>query len=397
LPVILLGIYPCSVLIANGVDGIWDDIIHGEISASTPAFTGNVSRYTSRFVYATFIAMVVFKRFSINDYKNYLFGLSKVINVFLVVGIVEFLFKMVLGLKKTWGVMMETMLGFSESTVYDAELRGDSYGINLFTRESSHFAFTLLLCLIINMAINICKGRKNGINRYTFVILVLMLLSTSFSMVLFLAAFITIFLLYRWTVLCPPSMKREILTLIIVILSCSSLLVAVIVENSDGFVAGRLLNLTSNIGDFFNMDADGKYSSSLGDFSAFARIYSVVMTLSAFVARPLFGISLGAAYCHGATAMLLSGIGIVGVFFLLRFYFYGLPYQKCFQAKKATYSIAVFVYFFVNLFNSLELKPFCNTTLIAVSICFCVIFSCQNKKLKKIQYDSKNYTLLLAE
>ena len=233
------------------------------------------------------------------------------------------------------------------------------------------------------MATNIWRGRKNGVDKFTIIILVLMLLSTSFSMVMFVAAFMAIFLLYRWTVLCPSTMKREITALTLVVFLGSSLVMAVLVANSEGFVAGRLLNLTSNLGDFFNMDADGKYSSSLGDFSAFVRIYSTIMTLNAFFSRPLFGLSLGAAYCHGATAMLLSGIGIVGMFFLIKFYFYAVPYYKWFNIKSLSYAIGIFIYFFINMLNSLELRPFCNTTLIAVAICFSVVFSQQSPKLKK--------------
>ena len=374
-------LYPCTALIADGVDGGWDDIIHGYISATTPSFTSNVSRYTMRFFYATFIAMVVYKRIKEDELKHYLFVLSKLTNVFIIIGYVEYLFKS-LGHNKLWGEILETMLGFTESTVYVAELRGSSLGLNLFSRESSHFAFSLLLCLIINMATNIMKGRKNGLDKFTIVILLLMLLSTSFSMVMFLAGFMIIFLLYRWTVLCPATTKKEIITLVAVAFLGSSLVMTLLYANQNSFVAGRLLNLTGQLGEFFNMDADGKYRNSLGDFSAFARIYSVIMTIKAFLARPLFGISLGAAYCHGSTAMLLSGIGIVGVYFLVKFYFYDTPCHRWFCIKRVSYLIGIIVYFIINMLNSLELRPFCNTTLIAVSICFCIIFS--HRKIKLI-------------
>lgn len=381
IPIILLMLYPCTILIADGVDGGWDDIIHGYISATTPSFTSNVSRYTMRFFYATFIAMVVYKRIKEDDLKHYLIVLSKMNIVFIIIGFVEYFFKTI-GLNKLWGEMLETMLGFTESTVYVAELRGGDLGLNLFTRESSHFAFSLLLCLIINLATNILSGRKNGLDKFTIVILLLMLLTTSFSMVMFLVGFMVIFFLYRWTVLCPATTKKEIIILMAVVFFGSSLVMTVLYANQDSFVTGRLLNLTGQLGEFFNMDADGKYRSSLGDFSAFARIYSVIMTLNAFLARPLFGISLGAAYCHGATAMLLSGIGIVGVYFLVKYYFYDTPYHRWFNIKKVSYLMGIFIYFFINMLNSLELRPFCNTTLIAVAICFSVVFSRQSPKLK---------------
>ena len=206
-----------------------------------------------------------------------------------------------------------------------------------------------------------------------------MLLSTSFSMILFLSAFLFVYLLYRWTILCPPTMKREITSLFLFIFFLSSSATFFLISNSDGFVIGRLINLTNQLDGLLNFS--GTYDGSLGDSSTFIRIYSVIMTLNAFVSRPLFGISLGAAYCHGATAMLLSGIGIVGVYSLIRFYFFYVTVYKRFIIKKLSFISAIMVYLIVNLLNSLELKPFCNSTLIAVSICFCVIFSYKNKRL----------------
>ena len=70
-----------------------------------------------------------------------------------------------------------------------------------------------------------------------------------------------------------------------------------------------------------------------------------------------------------------SGIGIVGVFFFIRFFFFDVPYLKKFKVKRTSYIIAIVVYFLLNLLNSKELAPFCYSSIVAIAICFCVIFS----------------------
>ena len=374
IPIVLLFFFPSDALVADGVNGIWDDIINGDIQAENPSITANVSRYTLRFIFAAYIALTIYMNFEKDDYKEYLFKLFDAINVFLIIGIIEFVSKAFLGLGEVWGASMESLLGYTDSTyIYENRERGSGFELALFTRESSHYVFSLLLCLIINLAVNIGKGKKNGIDVFTIICVLLILLSTSFSSILYLLSFIILYLLYRWMILCPPTMKKEMIFTITAGVLGSSLIMTILVSNSDGFITERLLNLFRNYDDLLNVDTE--WDIVLDDFSSFARIYSVFMTIVAFLSRPVFGLSLGAAYCHGATAMLLSGIGIVGVFFFIRFFFFDVPYLKLFKVKRTSYIIAIVVYFLLNLLNSKELAPFCYSSIIAIAICFCVIFS----------------------
>lgn len=377
IPILFLILFPSDVLIADGVyNGIWDDVLTGEGAAVPPSVNGSVITYTRRFIYATFIAVTVYENFGYDDYKYFLINLSKIVKFFLLLGLLEVLVRNVLGYGLLWGQFLESILGYTESTyIYDDYSRGDDGGIGLalFTREASHYAFSLLLCLIINFAGNLFKDCNKRFDLFTAICIFLMLLSTSFSTILFLSTFVVLYLIYRWTILCPSTMKKEILFVSLFIFVGSSIFVSVLSGHSDGFVTGRLLNFYDQFGDFF--DVEGLYDESLGDSSTFVRIYSVIMTVIAFLSRPLFGLSLGAAYCHGATAMLLSGIGIFGMCYFVKFYFYDKSFNILFKVRNIPFIAAIFLYFLINMLNSLELRPFCNTTLIAIALCFSVIYS----------------------
>ena len=115
------------------------------------------------------------------------------------------------------------------------------------------------------------------------------------------------------------------------------------------------------------------------DWSNRVRLLSIYQTILAFLHRPLFGYGVGAVCCHGATAMMLAGCGIVGVYYWAKFYFFSRTIQTKFHPNKKGYLISILVFLFVTVFYSNGVKAFYELSAIMLVICFSVIFT-QRKK-----------------
>jgi len=371
LPLFLLIIFPSKALVADAYRVTWDEIVFDGLSPVHPAITNGVLKFTLKFLISSFIVLYLYNNFSKEKCMQFIIYLSKIINYFLFLGIIECIVKNLFGNIELWGNITEFFFGSTPSTVYEARLRGGTYELNLFSKEASHYAYTLFLSMIILFARNIFIGNKSGVNFSLLLCVALMILSTSFSVVLFLASFFVLFLLYRWGVLRPSTQKYEKLVLIAVSVFGFSGFMSFIIANDDGFVFGRLSNFIENWQVFFDINN----TVTFGDGSTYVRIMSILQTFAAFLDRPFFGFSIGSVFCHGSTAMLFAGIGLIGVIFWTKFYFYTFYLSKRLFYHKRLYLAAIIVYFGVNTFNSLSLRPFYDMTLITIVICYYFILS----------------------
>lgn len=372
-PVVLLALFPSNELVTpSGVR--WDDVVFEGESLTRPVVNGTVLKMTTKFSIYTVMAIYANATFTTHHYQRILHKLSIGMKFFLILGIAEFVIKNILDGNTIWGHTLETLFGTSEFTVYEARLRGGTYELNLFTKEASHYAYALFLMPIIILADNLIQGKKNGISLSIFICIILSLISTSFSTLLFVFAFFYIFLLYRWGIQKPKTMKIEKILLTIGIIVVLSFTTIILTMYSDGFVTGRLLNLTENFSDFATTDVQYRGNDS-GDSSTQIRTLSIIQTLLTFLSRPVFGVSLMSTSSHGATSLLLEGIGIVGVYFWTRCYFFLCPLKQVLTPQKTLFLLSIIIFFCVNLLNSLVLRPFYELTAYTMAICFIFIFS----------------------
>lgn len=369
IPVILLILFPSNIKIADSYRVTWDEVLFEGRSLVHPTITNLVIKTTAKFIFSSFIALYLYTKYKIDNYKVFIHRFSHIINIFLIMGILEFVKNYVGGIE-IWGKTTEFLFGTTPSTVYESRQRGDAYELNLFTREASHYAYTLFLCIVIKMGKNVFTKRR-ALSPTIIVCAALMLLSTSFSTILFLIAFFFLYLLYRWGIQKPKQIRFEKFFLIVGILGGFSSVMAYLAQHDDGFVIGRLLNFVENWEAL--LDIDGQML--MDDNSTFVRVLSVLQTFKAFFYRPFFGFSLGSVGCHGATAMLFSGIGIIGVYYWTKFYFYTNTLYKGMNPQKELYAFAIFLYFLINSLNSLNLRPFYDTTLLLVIISYTFLFS----------------------
>lgn len=371
LPIFLLLVFPSNELVST-IDVTWDNVLRGEKSLSNPRVNSFVLQQTFQFVLEFIICISILQHYRKNDYVMLLNKLSKIVNIFLVVGLVEFVARNFLGLNESWGNFLENTFGTSSSTIFESRLRGSTYELTLFTKEASHYAYCLTIMLLIKISSNI-MNRKKLIDKWVAFNIMLMVFAMSFSVLLFGLFLIFVILHYRWDVIKPKSIRTEKIFLIFAIFTFGLYISAFMAGLSeDNFFSRRILSAIEEI-NVVTTD-EWKYSNTSLEWSNRVRMLSSYQTILTFLHRPLFGYGLGAVCSHGATTMLLSGLGVVGTYFWSKTYFFSQYLKKNFGKMTNSYKYSYFMFMGVNLLNSQGVRPFYELSAIVVIISLTFIF-----------------------
>lgn len=378
LPIALLYFFPSDVSVANYLVS-WDEILMDGETPIHPVVDGYVLSQTRVFITSSMILLYAYQSFTIDDYMKFILKLRHFVDIFLVLGFIEFIAKNILGLNSAWGNLMKFLWGENDA-LYESEMnRGSFYDLNLFTREPSHWAYSLFVCAVIIFATDIIVGRRSGYSKSMLLCMVLMALSLSFSSVLFLASFILLWIIYRWYLLKPKtvSLEKKLVMMflgVVFMLGASFLLLF-----PDNLFASRLLFIFDNFGLLFSADDNLLFlgADNGSNFSVVIRLFSIVKTLLVSFYRPLCGFSLGAMTCHGSTILLLSGIGVMGLYVWTYFVFYTIPLKMYARPVSRLFACSIIIYLGVNIFNSLALRPFYDLTLFIIVVSFLFIFQCK--------------------
>lgn len=385
LSILLLITFPSNVLVTPPGTH-WDYFYSGEISLVHPRFNFGVVTMTIKFLLYSLIVLYTYSVWTSEDYVRMLRKLSKIINIFIILGIFEFIFKNFFDGNALWGDMLKIMFGVRDESMvaYYGRVRGGLYELNLFTTEASHYAYILFLVILIKFAYNIAINKKVKLDVPIYVSMALALLSTSFSALLFLAGFVAICLIYRWEVFKPKSRKKEQWAFIGVVAVCVPWALVSITKQveTEGAVLFRLTNLLNNFNDYMALDQQIDFKGD--DPSSQVRLFSVLQSLNAFVSRPLFGHSLSIISCHGAATMFIADVGIIGLILWIRFYFYACPLVRNLWINQRAYIVGIIIYIVLNLTNSINLRPFYELTSIAYVLCCCFIFSMRKIDKKRL-------------
>lgn len=371
IPILLLIVFPSSVLVASPAV-TWDMVLEEGASLVHPQVTTHVITMTTKFVLFSLVFIYIYKNWHLKDYKWSITRFSKWCNFFICFGCIEFLLKNVFGLNETWGNVITFFFGERSSTIAEGRLRGDLYELTLFTQEASHYAYVLLFIAIIKLTDNIINNRRHKIDLYLFLTLLLMALSTSFSVIYMIASFFFIYLLYRWYIERPKYMRYEKIAFITAFLAVLSYLSVFLAMNVDSFVYSRLINLYENFDELLTIDYS--FGSTMGDFSTQIRLVSMIQAVRAFLWRPIFGFSIGTIDAHSGTAMFLSAVGIFGLFCWIKFYFRVNPLFQILGPKRSLYYLAIVLFLFINLLSG-SFRAFFSLTLFYFVVSCCFVFS----------------------
>lgn len=374
IPIILLLLFPSEQL-ASTINVTWDMVLKG-YRLEHPVVNSFVLQQTFQFLIELLICCAIYKTFQLKDYQKLINSFSNIVNCFLVIGLVEFLVKNVFGMSEFWGNMIEILFGKSSSTIYDARVRSGNYELTLFTKEASHYAYCLTIMLLVKVAHNI-NARKNCLfDKWTILNVVLLLFSMSFSSILFGSFLLIVLILYRWYIIKPKWVKLEKMLIFIGVLFLLGSLSSIISGLSDsGFFSRRILSAIQEV-NIVTTD-QWKTSTESLEWSNRVRMLSVFKTIMLFFYRPIFGYGLGAVCSHGATSMLLSGIGIVGTYLWSKIYFFSNTYKRVFGENNKIFLLSFIIFMSINMLNSLGLRPFYELSAIVVAICLNFIFKRQ--------------------
>jgi hypothetical protein len=291
-------------------------------------------------------------------------------------------------LNNLWGDLDLAFWGDTASTVHAGRLRGIFYESTLFQKEASTHTFSLFVVSLIKFANNVANGKSRKIDYTIILCYILMYLSTSFTSVILTLTFIIIYFVYRWGILRPETMRAEqiIISFIGIGLFMFSSILFVFNSNEDSFILNRFFGFIDNVGNYFTFE-DYRNLNTTDDGSTFVRTLSIMQTLKTFLERPLFGYSLFALWCHGASVTFLASVGIIGVVFWFRFYYLGIPLKKMITPNHSCYLIGFCVIFFCLFFSGGlgALKVYSNFIPLVFIVCYCYIFS---------KNDNVNYNLL---
>ena len=372
LPPVILFFFPTQL--AGGFGEItWDSILQAGEDPVRPSVNGDVIKMTLRLILYSFIIVCIYVNYSKEMYLRLLSRTANICKILLILGLIEFVCRNFLGLNDFVETAKTAFFGDTKFT-FHGRLRGSLYELQLFMKETSHYAYTLFLTALILLANNKIF-KKKLIDKYLYLCLFLIAVSTSFSGIMFVVACIGILLLIRWSVL--PRKKRNIEVTILV----SSLFIfissAFVLLNyfSDSLFGERLFLIYENFGNLVAIDWSRDNPMAYQDGSSVIRIISVTQTLVAFFSRPIFGYSLNTFVCHGSTAMYLANVGVFGVLIFVWFFFYIFPFKRMMAPRKGFYSVAILIYFLVNLLNSYLLAPFMGLIPLMIALCFSCYFS----------------------
>lgn len=378
LPLILLILFPSNELVATH-EVSWDEVLYEGASLVHPIVNGHVVLMTMKMCLFSLVYIYIYLHWEKDDYKIVVQEFSRIANVFLVVGVLEFVVKNVFRLNDLWGTMLLLLFGETPATVYEGRLRGFSFELTLFAQEASHYALTLLFICIVILTRNVIERRESLLSRDIWLAVILSLFSTSFSSIYLLIVFFSIYLIHRWYVVKPQTTKIEIIAL------CSSLFIifgsflTIVSMYSDGYIGSRVAAIVENWD--LILSADWVAGSAIGDMSSQVRLVSIVQTLFVFCHRPIFGYSMMSIESHGVFADFLAGVGVWGLICWLYFYFSLIPLKNWIKPMNAPFSLCILLQLLTHLLGG-DMREFYGAMLLIVSISFIIISA------KKEEYET---------
>lgn len=273
--------------------------------------------------------------------KELLILLKKVANfskIIILIGFIEFLIKNFLSPTLYYDTVT-TIFGYNPKVFLPTTVDFFSlYRLSGLTTEASHFAYGMFVIGIVMYA-----GYVLGFADKIWWILSIMLavLSTSFSTLLFLIVFLMLCLVVRY--------KHKMQTFYFTVIFFAGILFisifTCITWFGDSYIGSRLIEIFNDKLLFMDITEVRAHSYT----SSRVRLVSIISTLKLFIYRPLFGIGIGTTSSHGSLASIISGLGILGTIFWLRALFYN-NMKRQFIINISAYNLVILLWCIVGMF-----------------------------------------------
>jgi hypothetical protein len=220
------------------------------------------------------------------------------------------------------------------------------------TRESSHFAYGMMLLIILLFIDQKAVEKKN--TPWLVIALLALLLSGAFSMVwcvAFLAAYYLVAATYHNTNGVSVSGKRAAVLLMVAMAAFFAIgIVGITLIQSNDYLASRFSEVLDVISGITNNNVN-YYATLSYVTSSQSRLFSLYYTFVEWLKRPLFGFGLGTTSSYSYTMLTLGETGLVTLVAMWRFY---IRVMKKYCANIAPCAMSLALWYGCNLLSGIQ-------------------------------------------
>lgn len=360
---IMLIIDPTKAIGAN-FNVAWDDILVKGAPLQNITFTFSMVPTILQILLFIIISFITYMKLKKDDWLYVFARVVKFSDYIFVVNLIELATKYILH-SNIYDQIVDGILGVTKSTSSELVLRGSGVGLNGLTKETSHYAFILIILFILNYAFLILNKHSKKGDKVKYVMTMIVMeafLMMSFSMLYFGSILlITMGILKTYNAFGIKGVSSFIAIFIMGVLIV--VIYGTTLTNNlttSGFWGRRILSLEQELGLVFNHEWLSVAAPNALEWSNRVRLGSTYETFLLFRYRPLIGLGMGSVTAHSSLAMLITGGGFLGSISFLNIFFW---LRKCqiFVYNKFLFYICSVAYCLMNLFNSLSFNPFIDT------------------------------------
>lgn len=345
-------------------DMLIDDYWFGNTELQLPALRSYVTKTLIQYLIFLTILYGIYLSFRREDYEALLDKCAKWCKAAVIFGWVEFLIKNLTHSNVLFS-LNNLFFGYNEAVFPMMEKRGILFRLSGFTTEAAHFSYAMLLVAFLFLA-NYQLGKMSL--HWAIQAFLLMLLSMSFSSVVFALAFLAIFFISRYR---KNIRGEKIFQIFLWCLLAFSILYIIyrsgILDSS--YFGKRMKAVFDDWGLLF---IDVERVRDIPYQSSRVRLISSFSTLALLRFRPFFGIGIGTTSSHGSFSSILSGMGILGTLSWLLMLFYGKA-AKLIRHYGSAYFLMILLWCITGIFNGHFWGMFYNAENYALMISFLVL------------------------
>ena len=339
----LLIAWPLNQKVVTGYGGNYEAALSGFSSYIEPSF----SKFSLFIFFLALIQVAIIRiafKLRSSAFFNYLIHkVSLGVKVVFILVLIEYILR-INGLGFLYNSFIYEFFGQGASQMIEDHMRGGSYMIHGLTRESSHLAYSLFTGIIILYTES--KITSSNIQNYLFMIVGIILILLSMTLTSFLVIFVlfTMGFIYKLGNIIKFEKKYALIMVVFFIFISFSMVLPHLVGD---YFNDRFFTSIDDVKYILN----GGYEYYSGSFSVLssttARVASIIENFNLLSYRLFFGAGIGTNFSHGATALTLGEVGVLGFLSYIYFYFFSVPIYR-----KYTYSVLILIWILVNLFIS---------------------------------------------
>ena len=346
---LLLLVFPSKT--ANAMDlsnPRFENYMTGHFAFVRPFF----SKYTVFFlILALCLSFIINKLrcyFSIEEWGKVLCVIAKLGKFQMIIVFIEFFIKYIMR-SNAYSSFIITFFGRGTSTYLTLENRGIFVMMQGLTREGSHFAYAMMLLVIIFYTTGIIEKKNNSL--WIALAIVAMVLSGALMMLVCSVTLCGYYLIIAFSKELNKTKKR----VAVVVMTVSLVLFAMVLIGhklftSDGYLASRLADA---VGIFMGVgNKNVAYYATLSHVTSNqSRLFSLVYAIREWIKRPLWGIGIGTTFAYSSTLLTLAETGIVTMLAIVNFY---LDVIRKYGVDKKMAQLVIGLWLVCNAFSGIQ-------------------------------------------